>query len=138
MSEKILWNVTCLNLWIRTKTFWNKNNIFLSSQEIEIRGCPGSNGNFKLEEQIGPMVSMSTETYYVLTIWELLCIKHLGVFCYPSRGTKIIFDITSPGTEVFPCLMFGTDFSWYSCFPRWELKFRSYLQYRVSVYTQFL
>ena len=38
------------------------------------------------------------------------------VFCYPRFGTEIIFYIPSPGPEVFPCLLFGTNFFlWYSC-----------------------
>ena len=73
--------------------------------------------------------SLATEFFYEFFI----------PFLNPSGGMEIIFYIPSPGTEfLFECLLFGMDFFvWYSCFPGWELKLRPYLQYRVSIYTQF-
>ena len=76
----------------------------------------------------------------LLTSWFPTSTLWMQSFLYPSGCTEIIFYKPSPGTKLFfQCLLFGTDFfHWYSCFSGWELKLRPYLQYRVSVYTQFL
>ena len=48
------------------------------------------------------------------------------------------FYIPSPGTELFPCLLFGTDFFLgYSCFPGWNLTPPQSTVQGKSIYTIF-
>ena len=62
-------------------------------------------------------------------------------FCNPAIGMKIIFKFFTylHLAWVFSMFTVCTDFFlWYSCFLGWEMKLRSYLHYRVTIYIKIL